>query len=75
MLLNFLITSTVVVLGLSIIEYYKTKKVDYMYIIFSCIFGYCLGYIIDDVNELAYAVGCIVSFHLVYQLAKDKRKK
>lgn len=75
MLLNFLITSTVVLIGLVIIDYKKTRKVDYMYLIFSVIFGVSLGTLILEVQDLVPAVCCIVAFHLTYQVGKDQGKK
>lgn len=75
MLINFLITSMVTLTGLLIVDYHKTRKVDYMYLLFSVIFGVSLGYLIDDYTDLAYGVACIISFHLVYNVGKDNGKK
>ena len=75
MLINFLITSNVVLLGLLIIDYKKTRKVDYMYLLFSIIFGFCIGNLMVTVNDLVYGVGAIMAFHLVYNVGKDAGKK
>lgn len=75
MLSNFLITSSVVLIGLLIIEYNKTRKVDFMYLLFSIIFGYSLGNLVLTVQDLVYGVVCILAFHLIYQVGKDQGKK
>lgn len=75
MFVNFLITSSVVLIGLVIIDYKKTRKVDFMYLLFSIIFGVCIGNLIVTVNDLVYGVGSIMAFHLVYNVGKDTGKK
>lgn len=75
MLGNFLITSSVVLVGLLIIDYRKTRKVDFMYLILSVVFAYCIGSLIGDMNDMVYGVVSIIVFHLVYQAGSDNGKK
>lgn len=75
MFVNFLITTTVTLIGLLIIDYKKTRKVDYMYLVFSVIFGVSLGTLILEVQDLVPALCCIVAFHLTYQVGKDQGKR